>query len=294
MMRKRVRFLDFEEGKPLASYLEFFTTQPPIFCSESPSKSSVCDTLEDEFGELNIFSDSFLPSLNFCHSSKVRKYSKPEVKANFPLFCSLPPPNLSQNVALESLSVDFPDISAFIRVRNIDYQKTVFLRCSLDGWKTFYDKECSFLRSQDIEFDIFSFHQQHFLDRSKTQFTFSFAIGYKVNNIFHWDNNSGNNFSISISKPSKNDPLSSSAKFKSSTTAHSPLHLFNSDSMYIMNPISLGDPFQPSSTPSNAHHQYQLTATEFSYDLGIQDSHIDHWNSRYLKTVTHSNQIFSY
>lgn len=101
-----------------------------------------------------------------------------------------------QNVALESAAVTDPiclTISGVVRVRNLDFHKSVYVRYSLDGWQTYSDLQAEYVPNTCDGFsDKFSF----------TVFGNSMEIGQRIEIALRfsckgeqfWDNNHGINY----------------------------------------------------------------------------------------------------
>lgn len=102
------------------------------------------------------------------------------------------------NVSLENVLVSNCAIMGTIKVRNITYEKIVFVRCTFDHWKSFEDMCGSYVPSSyDDKFDCFSFAitvPSTISDGDKIQF----AVCYRTlspDNEF-WDNNDNKNYVI--------------------------------------------------------------------------------------------------
>ena len=109
-----------------------------------------------------------------------------------------------QNVSLENVLVSNCAVMGTIKVRNIAYEKTVFVRCTCDNWKTFEDNNGSYVPlSCDGNYDRFSFAitiPSTIKDGAKVEF----AICYKTvspDNEF-WDNNDGKNYVLECKEKS--------------------------------------------------------------------------------------------
>uniref|UniRef100_A0A5S6Q049 CBM21 domain-containing protein n=1 Tax=Trichuris muris TaxID=70415 RepID=A0A5S6Q049_TRIMR len=107
-----------------------------------------------------------------------------------------------QNVALENVLIDNERglISGIIKVKNVAFEKHVFVRYSLDDWLTFYDRSAHYLRSAGGDFDTFQFDidlPPHGDDKCGK---ILFCICYRAGGIEHWDNNDGRNFELSSDK----------------------------------------------------------------------------------------------
>uniref|UniRef100_A0A674MZQ8 CBM21 domain-containing protein n=1 Tax=Takifugu rubripes TaxID=31033 RepID=A0A674MZQ8_TAKRU len=97
-------------------------------------------------------------------------------------------------VLLESVETDEFSLSGIVRVLNLAFEKSVFLRYSLNNWITFMDSLASYVPcSSDGVTDRFRFKivTPTYLDSGGT---LQFAIRYCVGGVEFWDNNNGNNY----------------------------------------------------------------------------------------------------
>ncbi|XP_074784829.1 protein phosphatase 1 regulatory subunit 3C-B-like [Athene noctua] len=118
----------------------------------------------------------------------------PQPSADYATFCSRLHSNL---VCLESCLVQGRALSGTVRVRNIEYEKKVMVRITFDGWKSFRDVSCQYLRSTygSADTDVFSFElvlPKPSISCRATEFCISFQCRQKT----HWDNNHGRNYTI--------------------------------------------------------------------------------------------------
>ncbi|XP_065211875.1 glycogen-binding subunit 76A [Planococcus citri] len=115
-------------------------------------------------------------------------------------------------ICLQSVSVhDTPvcHLKGRIKVQNLDYRKNVYVRYTLDGWKTYDEVQASYLppsESNDNDNNVHLGLHQLLLD----EFTFviyiynvvavgqkvEFAIRYLCRDSEHWDNNYGHNYTF--------------------------------------------------------------------------------------------------
>jgi protein phosphatase 1 regulatory subunit 3A/B/C/D/E len=102
------------------------------------------------------------------------------------------------SVSLENALVSNCAIMGTIKVRNITYEKSVFVRCTCDSWKTFEDSFGSYVPlSYDGNYDRFSFAIT-VPSTIKGGDRVEFAICYRTtspDNEF-WDNNDGKNYVV--------------------------------------------------------------------------------------------------
>ncbi|XP_028392128.1 protein phosphatase 1 regulatory subunit 3B-B-like [Dendronephthya gigantea] len=102
------------------------------------------------------------------------------------------------SVSLENVVVSNCALMGTIKVRNITYEKLVFVRCSFDNWKSFEDVNGSYVPlSYDGNFDRFSFAIT-VPNTIKNGEKIEFAVCYRTtspDNEF-WDNNDNKNYII--------------------------------------------------------------------------------------------------
>ncbi|XP_005159256.1 protein phosphatase 1 regulatory subunit 3E [Danio rerio] len=99
-------------------------------------------------------------------------------------------------VLLESVHADEFCISGVVRVLNLAFEKSVYLRYTLNNWTSYTDILAFYIpHSNDGETDQFSFKiiTPTFLEFGGT---LQFAIKYCVGGCEFWDNNSGNNYKV--------------------------------------------------------------------------------------------------
>lgn len=100
------------------------------------------------------------------------------------------------NVCLENAIVSDPVLFAItgtVRVKNVDFHKSVHIRYSIDNWKTFADLQARYVpNSCDGFSDKFSFQMYaHTLDVGGR---LELAVRYQVRGAQYWDNNGGTNY----------------------------------------------------------------------------------------------------
>ncbi|XP_042177040.1 protein phosphatase 1 regulatory subunit 3E [Oncorhynchus tshawytscha] len=100
-------------------------------------------------------------------------------------------------VLLECAEADEFSLSGVVRVLNMAFEKSVYLRFSINNWITFMDSLTSYVpESSDGVTDKFSFKiitPTTFLESGGT---FQFAIRYCVGGDEYWDNNNGFNYKV--------------------------------------------------------------------------------------------------
>lgn len=99
----------------------------------------------------------------------------------------------TQNVVLETLTVDRHFINGWIHVLNLDYTKSVSLRMTQDNWLSVKNITAVYEKSlQTVCVDIFLFKIPLKIGRTE------FAILYQTKGMEFWDNNSGRNYHVDI------------------------------------------------------------------------------------------------
>ncbi|XP_066257593.1 glycogen-binding subunit 76A isoform X2 [Euwallacea similis] len=101
-----------------------------------------------------------------------------------------------QQVCLENALVDDPilfSIKGTVRVRNLDFNKSVHIRYSLDSWKTYADVQATYLTNSCDGFsDRFAFTlYAHTLTIGQK---LEFACRFQCKGCQYWDNNKGRNY----------------------------------------------------------------------------------------------------
>ncbi|XP_031685311.1 protein phosphatase 1 regulatory subunit 3E [Oncorhynchus kisutch] len=100
-------------------------------------------------------------------------------------------------VLLECAEADEFSLSGVVRVLNMAFEKSVYLRFSINNWITFMDSLASYVpESSNGVTDKFSFKiitPTTFLESGGT---FQFAIRYCVGGDEYWDNNNGVNYKV--------------------------------------------------------------------------------------------------
>ena len=111
-------------------------------------------------------------------------------------------------VALESCVVESSGVlSGAVKVKNLAFDKKVWIRITTDGWATFVDRECRHnvhLSTQDR--DTFEFNLNDLargLDRNCTGA--HFCVRYLCRGEEYWDNNEGRNYTINIQQFAADD-----------------------------------------------------------------------------------------
>lgn len=103
----------------------------------------------------------------------------------------------TQNVCLENIAFSCCSMSGTVCVKNIAYEKQVFVRYTIDEWNTFHDKWADYVPfSSDGITEKFSFRvsiPKDFVGRR-----IIFAICYRVGSMEYWDNNFNDNYTVEV------------------------------------------------------------------------------------------------
>lgn len=104
-------------------------------------------------------------------------------------------------VLLENCCVTETALQGTVRVRNVSFQKDVFVRVTFDSWRRYRDIPCSYLEKRygGPETDIFTFDITFpkVLDaKEKIEFCVGYVPGGQGTS--HWDNNNGHNYSVFV------------------------------------------------------------------------------------------------
>lgn len=100
------------------------------------------------------------------------------------------------NIVLEYTFSNCMSIYGSVRVLNISFEKQIFIRYSIDGWKTVRNLKASYSHHhEDSDSDSFSFYH-NFSMWLTTLKRVEFAIQFLANGKEFWDNNEGKNYSL--------------------------------------------------------------------------------------------------
>ncbi|XP_052100307.1 protein phosphatase 1 regulatory subunit 3B-like [Mytilus californianus] len=108
---------------------------------------------------------------------------------------------LEQNcVSLENVIIRDYKVLGTIKVKNISFEKRVFVRVTFDSWENCLDVEGVFLQGQpsasnNIDTFSFEFDVPTDLDRNSVV---EFAVCFEANSQQYWDNRKGENYKITI------------------------------------------------------------------------------------------------
>lgn len=182
--KKIVRFADVL-GLDLADVKTFMDDIPNI-------PKSAFEDLQD--AEAVTSSTEYIKSENpiakISEKRLVPMFQQPGVQPNFLDVLN------NRNVCLESASVQEGatiSICGTVRVRNLDFHKSVQIRYTLDGWKNFSDLQASYApNSCDGFSDRFQFLL--YAHTLRVGQTLEFAVRFMCKGCLYWDNNCGDNY----------------------------------------------------------------------------------------------------
>lgn len=101
-----------------------------------------------------------------------------------------------QNVCLESITVREYSILGHIKVKNLAYEKRLFVRYTLDNWSSYQETSAHYVYAcSTADLDTFKFEIFIPEDLEK-DIKIEFAICYQVLGLQFWDNNCGDNFRL--------------------------------------------------------------------------------------------------
>lgn len=135
----------------------------------------------------------------------------------------------SNNIALENIVCRNRSILGTIKVRNVCFEKTVFVRMTFDSWRSHVDIDAKHMKNAyegNLQ-DTFKFTTN--VPKSyNTKDTIEFCICFNADSKQYWDNNEGENFKMicinpNLLSPEESDP---NANFLPECTAPSPSSVF--------------------------------------------------------------------
>ncbi|XP_032526127.1 protein phosphatase 1 regulatory subunit 3C [Danaus plexippus] len=96
-------------------------------------------------------------------------------------------------------------VDGTVKVKNLDFNKEVFVRATLDGWSSHEDTYCEFVESGPANqngvssYDTFGFRLQLPIHSRRLDF----CVCYRCQGSEYWDNNNGSNYTIEKSSVKK-------------------------------------------------------------------------------------------
>jgi len=119
-------------------------------------------------------------------------------------------------VHVENIFLQYPCIHCTIRVLDIATHKKVFVRFTSNGWKSFNDVDCMYVANTADGVSAQFYATLRLQDSSnETDRKISFAVCYEVGGSTYWDNNEGQNYDVTLSKPGKRTRASKGATLQS-------------------------------------------------------------------------------
>lgn len=145
----------------------------------------------------------------------------------------------TDNVSLENVIVRESEdiVVGTVKVRNLAYQKEVFVRCTSDDWKTHEDAYCTYVNNNTtasaayVLYDTFSFR----LTLPPHARRIEFCVCFRCEGAEHWDSNSGKNY-VLLKKSSSNEDESLLQKLRRSESGRN-----GSDNLPVQNTIRCAD-----------------------------------------------------
>lgn len=115
-------------------------------------------------------------------------------------------------VSLENviLKQDECAVDGTVKVKNLDFNKEVFVRASSDGWRTHEDTYCAFVETGPLSkngvsvYDTFGFRLQLPIHSRRLDF----CVCFRCQGNEYWDNNNGDNYVIEKSSVRKSPAIS--------------------------------------------------------------------------------------
>lgn len=107
-------------------------------------------------------------------------------------------------------------IRGVIRVLNLCFDKMVFVRTSLDSWRSHFDLLAEYVGSHNGEVDCFSFKLTLVPPFGEKGARVDFCLRYETSTGTFWDNNNGNNFALYCYEKTKEKPQNESENRKKS------------------------------------------------------------------------------
>lgn len=129
------------------------------------------------------------------------------------------------NVSLENVIVRESEdiVVGTVKVRNLAYQKEVFVRSTSDDWKTHEDAYCTYVNNNTtasaayVLYDTFSFR----LTLPPRARRVEFCVCFRCDGAEYWDSNSGKNY-VLLKKSSSNEDESLLQKLRRSGSENVP------------------------------------------------------------------------
>lgn len=179
-LTKTVSFAD-DKNKKLVE-IRMFATQSFLISQSPDFKGKRFYSMQQESNRniSNMVSKAWKPDLSLC-------FTEPSLLPGFEERLS------GRIVCLEKCGTRNRLITGIVLVRNIEFEKSVFIRYSINKWKTYSDTEAFFLATvQDGSRDRFTYT----LTLPTSAQEIEFAICFKTPTQEHWDNNDNQNYRV--------------------------------------------------------------------------------------------------
>jgi protein phosphatase 1 regulatory subunit 3A/B/C/D/E len=141
----------------------------------------------------------------------------------------------TQNIVLEEIFFKYFMISGRLLVKNLSFQKRVFVRYSINNWEDF--SECTALHhSSELNFDYFRFSidlLDKFVGQRLSLLQLQFCFCFSCDGAEFWDSNEGKNYICTIEAIYRTPPTSPRQSRQTSPTAQS-LHSSSSPSLVTL------------------------------------------------------------
>ena len=102
-----------------------------------------------------------------------------------------------ERLGVESVTSRSATLVGEVRVRNLEYVKSVMVRWSCDGWKTYGEVEGIYLNGDGVT-DRFNFRLQ--LDRLTAGERLEMCVRFHCGGRDYWDNNENSNYVFQVRK----------------------------------------------------------------------------------------------
>lgn len=99
---------------------------------------------------------------------------------------------LATNSRLNTVSSNGTNFAGNIVLKNLAYDKEVFVRYTTDHWQTYYDLPAYYVSNYNDGNEVWSYEKVFTNEVNAVEF----AVCYKVNGITYWDNNFGRNYKV--------------------------------------------------------------------------------------------------
>ncbi|CAJ1081286.1 protein phosphatase 1 regulatory subunit 3C-B-like isoform X5 [Xyrichtys novacula] len=108
----------------------------------------------------------------------------------------------TQQVCLETCSVQDRLLSGTVQVQNLCFHKSVWIRITFDSWRSFQDLPCRYLNTVYAGPDTDTFSFSVLVPESiQTSNRVEFCIQFQTPDRTFWDNNQGNNYRLVLLDP---------------------------------------------------------------------------------------------